>query len=255
MADPNQPAQQPSQPDTSGLAALLAQGTQPKATLGDIVNLIQEMRARRDEQAKVSASPLADLLGGLIRSPQVASGGGTFQGAIGARIAAMTQDRMNRQMMSDLTSGKLIPLNQLQSPPPQQASFLDDLAQLGISPQDFRGLLGLKPPAAATPQAPVQPQSNPNDPNSIISQFLMDQQNKTGSAQPMNPSVMQALNGAGYSTPLNGGSAGSATNGGSYSVPQQQQTQADPRVVNPMLQQLIQQNMQPSASSYQPGYR
>lgn len=134
------------QPD---LASLLGQSQRPQ--LGDILGLLQEMRARRESASKQSASPLAELLGGLVGQGGVSSGG-DYKSALGGIIAAMEQDKLRRNMIGDLQSGKLAPLNQLQQQNgPQDTGFLGDLQQLGIGPDDFRAILGLKAPTSVAP--------------------------------------------------------------------------------------------------------
>lgn len=177
------------QPD---LASLLGQ-SQTKASLGDIVGLLQEMRARRESASKQSASPLAELLGGLVGQGGV-SAGGDYKSALGGIIAAMEQDKLRRNMIGDLQSGKLAPLNQLQQQNgPQDAGFLGDLQQLGIAPEDFRAILGLKPntPVAPTQAAPSgPPMADPNDP---ITQAIQNQNNKTGQASAPTPAILSGM--------------------------------------------------------------
>lgn len=196
MADPT--TQQP-----LDIASLLGQA-QPKVSLGDIVALLTEMRARKQAEAAVTTSPLAQIMSSLVQPAQMA-GSNSLQGYLGNKLAMMNNEDARMGQLDKLKSGSLIPLDQLQQHNgPPAGNFMEDLKGLGINPEDFRTLLGLKsqPQAVlvAPPQAPVQPQADPNDP---MTQAIIAQNNRTGTAEPAGSNntaaIMAALQAAGHS--------------------------------------------------------
>lgn len=144
MTDPTQPLD---------IASLLG-GQQKQVSLGDIVALLSEMRARKQAEAQVSTSPLAQIMSSLVQPAQMASSN-SLQGYLGNKLAMMNNEDARMGQLDKLKSGNLIPLDQLQQHNgPPAGNFLDDLAGLGISPEDFKAILGIKPQAQAAPVAP-----------------------------------------------------------------------------------------------------